>query len=60
MGHRSEKAKAILALLFSMGAKTPEMPTVFGNHGKLHPLRMISYAGLAELVPPILKISMQF
>ena len=30
------------------------MPTGFGNHWKLHPLKMISYAGLAELAPPAL------
>jgi hypothetical protein len=40
--------------LFAEESKTPEMPTGFGIHGKLHPLKMIPYAGLAELAPPAL------
>jgi hypothetical protein len=38
--------------LFAEESKTPEMPTGFGNHGKLHPLKMIPYAGLAEVALP--------
>jgi hypothetical protein len=57
--HGSEKARAILLLPVCRGFKTPEMPTGFGIHGKLHPLEMIPHAGLAELAPPVINFQVK-